>query len=200
MKNKITALIICAAMLFAILTLGVCATGAPLSLTSGIFTIINTTENTEFSMADAELSQVTTDYFDTSFDSGKYDATYYGAYRASLLVDGIAAAFTGNMDVTLTLGDEYAEKEIFVFYITNEGTASPKVEAVQEGASLTISGEDFAAMSGNIIVVMTSNQSVNAEPASPIVPAVICAAVALVAIVASVIVVKKKNTGSSIIE
>lgn len=200
MKNKITAIIICAALLLSCLTLGVFATGAPLTLTSGIFTLETAAENAEFSMADAGLVEITTEHFDKCFDSGKYDASYYGAYRASLLVDGISAAFTEAMDVTITLGEEYAEKEIFVFYITDAGTASPKVNAVQNGASLTVDGKDFAAMSGNIIVVMTSNQSINAEPASPVIPAVICAAVALVAIVASVLVVKKKSTSGSIVE
>ena len=201
MKNKIIAFAVSTALLLASLSLFAFATGAPLSVSSGVFTLETTAENLEFTMADAGLAEVTTNYFDTAFDSNGCDASYYGAYRASLSdADGLALPFTSEMKVRISLGEEYAEKEIFVFYITDALTASEKVDAVSNAASITISGEDFAAMSNNIIVVMTSTKSAPAEPASPIVPAVICASVALVAIVASVMVVKNKNGKNSIVD
>ena len=193
MKNKIIAFAVSTALLLASLSLFAFATGAPLSVSSGVFTLETTAENLEFTMADAGLAEVTTNYFDTAFDSDGCDASLSDA-------DGLALPFTSEMKVLISLGEEYAEKEIFVFYITDAGTASEKVDAVSNAASITISGEDFAAMSNNIIVVMTSTKSAPAEPASPIVPAVICASVALVAIVASVMVVKNKNGKNSIVD
>lgn len=192
MKNKITAIIISAALLLASLTLAVFADGATLS--SDVFTLKNVAENTTFTMAKEELKDESLLFIDDMFDTKFYNASLYGAYTASLVdADGLAVGFTEEMDVTVNIGDEYFDTEIFVFSIDKvSGVASPVVNATRDGANLTISGKDFAAMSDDIIVVMTSNKSLMTGPEYTIIPAAVCAGVALVAIIVSVVVVKKK--------
>lgn len=198
MKNKIISIAICAALLFSCFAVCAFAAGG-VSNSSGIFTLTSAQENLSFNVTDAELSQVTVDYFNTAFDNGDYDATFYGAFRASLSVDGADTAFTNDMNVTAKLGDAYANNEIFVFYITDSSTASDCLDLARDAGNVTIKGADFEAMSDNIIVIMTSNQPFAANKVSPVVPSCICAGVALVAIAVTVVLVKRKNDTDNII-
>ncbi|MBQ7291047.1 MAG: hypothetical protein IJW76_04900 [Clostridia bacterium] len=152
-----------------------------------------------FEMTDANLEDITIDYFNKiAFDTNKYDATYYGAYRASLTVDGEAGDFTDEMTISFGMNENCADKEIFVFYVTPEITISEKVPFTREGTTITINGNDFEKMADRIIVVMTGEEI--APPASPLIPALICVCVALVAIAVSIIVVKKKKANAGIVE
>ncbi len=163
---------------------------------------LNTTSESEivFEMTDANLEDITIDYFNKiAFDTNRYDATYYGAYRASLTVDGQAdAAFSEEMSVSFGMNENCADKEIFVFYVTPEITISEKVPFTREGTTITISGDDFEKMADRIIVVMTGEEI--APSTSPIIPAAICVGVAIVAIVISIIVVKRKKANAGIVE
>lgn len=192
MKNRIITYIISALLIFTCF-----ATNSFAEDKSSIFTVENTDGyKTEF-IAEP-LEEVTVNFFNECFDKGSYNAEFYGAYRASITENDIPVAFTDNMNVTINLGEEYAEKEIFVFYITN-GTVSEFVDGVREGSSFTISGKDFSAISNNIIVVMTSNKNAMTGIGYTVIPAVICAGVALVAIVGSVFVIKNKSKHENII-
>ncbi|MBQ8404035.1 MAG: hypothetical protein IJX55_06380 [Clostridia bacterium] len=152
-----------------------------------------------FEMTDANLEDITIDYFNKiAFDTNKYDATYYGAYRASLTVDGEAGDFTEEMTVSFGMNENCADKEIFVFYVTPEITISEKVPFTREGTTITIKGEDFEKMADRIIVVMTGEKI--APSTSPLIPAAICVGVALIAIAISIIVVKRKKANAGIIE
>ena len=192
MKNKIIALILSAALLLACFTLGVSAAGE--KLTSGVFSTSSVQENTEFEMATCSLPDEAKEYINEMFDKFAYDASFYGAYKASLKVDGVDAAFSGDMDVTINIGD-YPQTEIFIFAV-NEGTGVPtaRIDCVRDGSNFTVDGEAFSAVSGDIIVVMTGVTA----PIYTIVPAVICACVALIAIITSVLVVKKKSSKETI--
>lgn len=201
MKNKIISIAICAALLLSCFAMCVCAEGGS-TYSSGIFTLTTpaaNTENVTFTMTDAGLSQITVDYFNTAFDNGDYDATFYGAFRASLSVDGADTAFTNDMSVTAKLGDAYANNEIFIFYITDSSTASDCVSLTRSAGNAAINGADFEAMSDNIIVVMTSNQPLAVNTVSPLVPTCICVGVAIVAIAVTVILVKRKNATDGMI-
>ena len=198
MKNKIISIAICAALLLSCFAMCISADDKT-SYGSGIFTLSATSENMTFTMTDAGLSQITVDYFNTAFDNGDYDATFYGAFKASLSVDGADTTFTSDMSVTAKLGDAYANNEIFIFYITDSSTASDCVTLARNAGNATINGSDFETMSNNIIVIMTSNQPLAANTASPVIPACICAGIALVAIAVTIIFVKRKNGTDSII-
>lgn len=206
MKNKIIALILSALILTACLTVSVCAAPAEparISSISGIFTLRCPAElsgkNIEFNMQTEELPEVTVEYFETLFDEGKYDASFYCAYKASLEIDGASHAFTEDMSVEINLGDAYAEKEVFLLYIKSDNTPSGKVSSVREGAVLRIGGKDFREMADKIIIVMTADP-VTQAPVSPLVPSIVCAVIAVAAIAATVIIVKKKNDSDSIVK
>jgi len=193
MKNKIIALLLSAALLLAGLATCVSATGE--KLTSDIFSTVSTAENMSFEMTEYALVDEAKEYINTMFDKFANNASFYGAYKASLKVDNEDVPFTENMDVTVNIGEEYSETEIFVFAINeSSGVATGKISCVRKGANFTISGEDFSAISGDIIVIMTGVT----EPIYTIVPAAICAGVALIAIIASVLVVKKKSSKETI--
>jgi hypothetical protein len=188
MKNKITSLLLSAVLLLAFLALGVSATEA------NVIKLANTPEGAVFEITEYALKEESKAYIDEMFDGVIYDASVYGAYKASLTdADGLGIAFTEDMNVIVNIGDDRYNTEIFVFSIDETtGVASAIVASERDGADLIIKGEDFATISGDIIVVMTSNKNLMAGPEYTIVPAVICACVAVVAVVVSVLVVKKK--------
>ena len=197
MKNKIIALIISAVLLLA--SLAVCV-----SATEGItFSITGAPENSTFEMVEITLSDAAKNDINERFDAFAGDASFYGAYKPSLKdSEGLSFYFTEEMDVTISIGEEFTDTEIFLFYIhtigaDGSGTPSAEIKCVRNGSDFTVSGEDFKAMTANpdnIVVVMTRAIS----PMHTIVPAVICASVALIAIIASVVVVKKKASRDNI--
>ena len=194
MKNKITALVLCAVLLFAFLALGVAATE------NDTFTLSNTPEGAAFEMAKYPLKEISKNYIDDMFDGVFYDASLYGAYKATLTdADGLPLAFTEDMALTINIGEDRYDTEVFVFSV-DEGTgnASLVVSSERDGADLVISGKEFAAMSDDIIVVMTSNKSLMTGPEYTWIPAVVCACVAVIAITVSVLVVKKKSSKETI--
>jgi len=194
MKNKITALVLCAVLLFAFLALGVAATE------NNTFTLSNTPEGAAFEMAKYPLKEISKNYIDDMFDGVFYDASLYGAYKATLTdADGLPLAFTEDMVLTINIGEDRYDTEVFVFSV-DEGTgnASLVVSSERDGADLVISGKEFAAMSDDIIVVMTSNKSLMTGPEYTWIPAVVCACVAVIAITVSVLVVKKKSSKETI--
>ena len=188
MKNKITSLLLSAALLLAFLALGVSAAEA------NVLKLANTPEGAVFEITEYVLKEESKAYIDEMFDGVIYDASVYGAYKTSLTdADGLGIAFTEDMKVIVNIGDDRYNTEIFVFSINETtGAASAIIASERDGADLIIKGEDFAAISGDIIVVMTSNKNLMAGPEYTIVPAVICACVAVVAVAVSVLVVKKK--------
>jgi len=103
------------------------------------------------------------------------------------------------MVLTINIGEDRYDTEVFVFSV-DEGTgnASLVVSSERDGADLVISGKEFAAMSDDIIVVMTSNKSLMTGPEYTWIPAVVCACVAVIAITVSVLVVKKKSSKETI--
>ncbi len=149
-----------------------------------------------FEMTDAELPDVSIANLNARFDTLSYDAEYYGAYRASLTVDGEKADFTSGMDVSFDVGEEFAGKEIFIFFVTPDCRPSEQVPCTPEGNTITIKGEDFEQMADRIIVVMAREEIAF----SPLVPALVCACVALVAIAVTIIVVQRKKNADSIVE
>lgn len=194
MKNKITSILLSAVLLFAFLTLGVAAAE------KDTFSLSNKPEGAAFEMTEYPLKDISSEYIETMFDGVFYDASLYGAYKAALTdADGLAIAFTDDMSLTINIGEDHYDTEVFVFSV-DEGTgnASAIVAGERNGADLVISGKDFAAMSGDIIVVMTSNKSLMASPEYTWIPAVICAGVAVIAITVSVLVVKKKSSKATI--
>lgn len=196
MKNKIIALLLSATLLFMCLATGASA----VSLTSEVFTLNTTNENLTFEMKKYDLPEESENHINGMFDKTLYDATIYGAYKASLTdADGLSVAFTDSMDVAVNIGEDLYDTEIFVFSINEStGVASTVIECERNGANLIIKGKDFAAMSGDIIVVMTSNKSLMTGPEYTIIPAIICAGVAVIAITVSVLVVKKKSSKETI--
>ncbi len=196
MKNKIIAFLLSATLLLASLAIGVGAA----ELKSEVFTL-TTDENVTFEMKKYDLPEESEKHINDMFDKLLYDATVYGAYTASLTdADGLSVAFTNeNMDVAVNIGEDLYDTEIFVFSINeNTGIASPVVKSERNGANLIIKAEDFAPISGNIIVVMTSNKSLMTGPEYTVIPAIICAGVAVIAITVSVLVVKKKSSKETI--
>jgi hypothetical protein len=175
-------------------------TSYPSSVGGNTFNLNTTSESAIlFEMTDANLEDITIDYFnEIAFDTNKYDATFYGAYRASLTVDGEAGDFTEEMTVSFGMNENCVNKEIFVFYVTPEITISEKVSITREGTLITISGEDFEKMADRIIVVMTGEEI--APSTSPAIPALICVGVALIAIAVSIIVIKRKKDNAGIVE
>lgn len=196
MKSKIIALLLSAALIFTCLTVGTYAA----ELKSEVFTLTTTEENLTFEMKKYDLPDESRNFINTMFDKTLYDATVYDAYKASLSdADGLAVAFTEDMDVTINIGDSYFDTEIFVFAVNeNSGIASGILAATRNGADLTIEGEAFKPVSGDIIVVMTSNKSLMTGPEYTLIPAIICAGVAVIAITVSVLVVKKKSSKETI--
>ena len=175
-------------------------TSYPSSVGGNTFNLNTTSESTIlFEMTDANLEDITIDYFnEIAFDTNKYDATFYGAYRASLTIDGEAGDFTEEMTVSFGMNENCVNKEIFVFYVTPEITISEKVSITREGTLITINGEDFEKMADRIIVVMTGEEI--APSTSPAIPALICVGVALIAIAVSIIVIKRKKDNAGIVE
>ena len=165
-----------------------------------MFKISIAPEGAVFEATEYELKEESKAYIDEMFDGVFYDATFYGAYKASLTdAEGLGIAFTEDMSIIVNIGDELYNTEIFVFSINEStGAASAIVAATRVDADLIIAGDDFAAISGDIIVVMTSNKSLMVGPEYTIIPAVICAGVAVIAIVVSVLVVKKKSSKETI--
>lgn len=201
MKNKIIVLIISAALLLACLPLAVFAEGE--TLYSDPFKITSPQENTTFRMREIDLSEISNTpekskkYINEMFDTLGYDASFYGAYKASLFIDNNEVPFTDDIDVTINIGDEYTETDVFIFSIDpRTGIASAKAPCEKDGTNFTVSGEDFADMSDDIIIVMTG---VTASKYT-VIPAVICASVALIAIIASVMLVKRKASKETITE
>lgn len=145
-----------------------------------------------FAINDVALDTSTIDWFDTFFDDGKYDAAYFGAYETIFTINGNEAAFNSNMNVSIDLGTDYKKNEIFVVYITDEGTPSAKVNVKRDGSSIVINGQDFEEFADKTFVVMTSNDKVGT---SPIVAILICVAVVAVAGVVVVIVIKNGKGG-----
>ena len=194
MKNKIIALVLCSVLLFASLAIGTAATE------KDIFTLSNMPEGATFEMIEYPLKDISSEYIEEMFDGVFYDASLYGAYKASLSdADGLAIAFTESMALTINIGEGQADTEVFVFHVKeNTGDAYAAVPTKRNGADLVISGKDFAAISGDIIVVMTSNKSLMTGPEYTWVPAAICAGVAVIAITVSVLVVKKKSSKQTI--
>lgn len=194
MKNKIIAFALSAVLLFAALAVGAAAAG------KDTFTLSNMPEGATFEMTEYPLKDISREYIEEMFDGVFYDASLYGAYKASLSdADGLDVAFTESMALTINIGEGQADTEVFVFCV-DEGTgnAYAPVPAERNGADLVISGKDFAAISGDIIVVMTSNKSLMTGPEYIWVPAAICAGVAVIAITVSVLVVKKKSSKQTI--
>ncbi len=154
-----------------------------------------------FAMTDANLEDITKDFFNKdAFDTKTYDATYYGAYRASLTSGGENADFSADMTVSIALNESCTGKEVFLFYVTPEITISEKVYPfTREGNTVTIKGEDFEKMADRIIVVMIGEE-IEPPATSPLIPALVCAAVALVAIAVTIIVVQRKKAADSIVE
>jgi hypothetical protein len=195
MKNKIIVFMLSAMILLASLAIGVGAA----NLKSDVFTL-TADETLIFEMKKCELPTESADYINSMFDKTFYDATIYGAYNASLSdADGLAVAFTNGMDVSINIGEDLYDTEVFVFAIDkNSGKASPVLKSERDGANLIIKGEDFAPISDDIIVVMTSNQSLMTGPEYTYIPAAVCAGVAVIAITVSVLVVKKKSSKETI--
>lgn len=145
-----------------------------------------------FAINDKALDKNTIDWFDTFFDDGKYDAAYFGAYEAIFTINENEAAFNSEMNVSIDLGSDYKKNEIFVVYITDEGTPSAKVNVKRDGSSIVINGKDFEEFADKTFVVMTSNDKVGT---SPIVAILICVAVVAVAGAVVVIVIKNGKGG-----
>ncbi len=146
-----------------------------------------------FHIDSVEFPQETATWFDSFFDEGKYDAKYQGAYTAKLIVDGTETDFNGNMNISVDLGETYKNKEIFVVYITDQGTPSAKIAAERDGSSIVISGADFEQFADKTFVVMTSNERAGI---SPVIAIIICAAVVAIACVAVVLIIKSGNKGN----
>lgn len=193
MKNKILALVISAFLLIAVLTANVFAAGE--TLKSGIFSLTGASEGASFQMSALTLPDESVEYIETVFDKFAFEAEFVGAYTASLTVAGEPASFTNDMTLTLTLGSQYNEAEVFLVGINaGNGSVSAKVDCVRNGSEVTVSGEKFAAISGDIIVVMASTTA----QSYIVVPAAICAGVAVIAIIVSVVIVKKKASKEGI--
>ncbi len=193
MKNKILALILSAVLLLASFTLSIYASE------DDIFSISGANENVTLTIEKLSLSEETKKYInDKLFDGLFYDASIYDAYTASLKDGNISAEFTSDMSITITIGEEFYDTEVFVFGMipnpeTNTAKPTPIIEGKRDGANLIINGEDFAELSDTIIVVMTSNKPLMTGPEFTWIPAVVCGGVALLAIVISIVLVKKKN-------
>ena len=193
MKNKVLALVISAFLLIAVLTANVFAAGE--TLKSGIFSLTGASEGTSFQMSTLTLPDESVEYLEDAFDKFALDSEFVGAYTASLTAEGAPASFTKDMTLTITLGSQYNEAEIFLVGInTGNGSVSTKINCVRNGSEVTVPTEDFAAISGDIIVVMASTTS----PGYTVVPAAICAGVAVIAIIVSVVIVKKKASKEGI--
>jgi hypothetical protein len=195
MKNKIIAFLLSATLILVCLATGASAA----SHTSEVFTL-TADEGLIFEMKKYDLPAESKDHINNMFDKTVYDATVFDAYKASLTdADGLSVAFTSDMDVAVNIGEDLFDTEIFVFSISeNSGIASAVLKSERDGANLIIKGEDFAPVSDDIIVVMTSNKSLMTGPEYTVIPAAVCAGVAVIAITVSVIVVKKKSSKETI--
>ena len=166
-----------------------------LSITSAshfTFTIANSDiaeKAVEFVVETAELADSWVDAFNTWYDEGKYDATYYGAYKAELLIDGEKASATEDMSLVINLGEDYKKTEFFVVAINADNTFE-KVDAERDGATIVISGEDYNGLSDKTFVVMTSNDKAGS---SPVVAIIICVAVVAIAGIAVVLLLTAKG-------
>jgi hypothetical protein len=193
MKNKILALILSAVLLLASFTLSIYASE------DDIFSISGASETVTLEMKEISLHEETKKYInDNLFDGLFYDASIYGAYTASLKDGNISAEFTSDMSITINIGDEHSDTEVFVFGLIpnpEKNSFSPTriIEGERDGANLVINGEDFAEISDVTIVVMTSNKPLMTGPEFTWIPAAVCGGVALLAIVISIVLVKKKN-------
>ena len=201
MKNKIIVFMLSAMILLASLAIGVYADEVKsevFTLTTSIdkltFELTTTKENSTFAVEKYNLLDDSKTYIDTMFDKTFYDAEVYGAYTVS-------PTDSADLSVTFTikLNDILYDTEVFVFAIDkNSGKATPVLKSERDGANLIIKGEDFAPVSDDIIVVMTSNQSLMTGPEYTYIPAAVCAGVAVIAITVSVLVVKKKSSKETI--
>lgn len=166
-----------------------------LSITSAshfTFTIANSDiaeKAVEFVVETADLADSWVDAFNTWYDEGKYDATFYGAYTAELLIDGEKASATEDMSFVINLGEDYKKTEFFVVAINDDNTFE-KVTAERDGATIVISGEDYNGLSDKTFVVMTSNDKAGS---SPVVAIIICVAVVAIAGIAVVLLLTAKG-------
>ncbi len=166
-----------------------------LSITSGshfTFTIANSNiaeKAVEFVVENAELPEEYVEIFNDWYDNGDYDAKYYGAYTAELLIDGEKASATEDMSLVINLGEDFKKKEFFVVSINSDNTFE-KVAAERDGATIVISGEDYNDIADKTFVVMTSNEKAGS---SPVVAIIICVAVVAIAGIAIVLVLTTKG-------
>ena len=166
-----------------------------LSITSAshfTFTVANSDiaeKAVEFVVADAELPEEYVEIFDDWYDNGDYDAKYYGAYIAELLIDGEKASATEDMSLVIDLGEDFKKKEFFVVAINSDNTFE-KIDAERDGAAIVVSGEDYNDIADKTFVVMTSNEKAGS---SPVVAIIICVAVVAIAGIAIVLVLTAKG-------
>ena len=146
-------------------------------------------KDVEFVVTDVELPEEYVDIFNDFYDEGKYDAKYYGAYAAELLVDGEKTSATEDMSLVINLGEDFKKKEFFVLAINADNTFD-KIEAERDGATIVIAGEDYNDMADKTFVVMTSNEKAGS---SPVVAIIICVAVVAIAGIAIVLVLTTKG-------
>lgn len=146
-------------------------------------------KDVEFVVTDVELPEEYVDVFNDFYDDGKYDAKYYGAYAAELLIDGEKASATEDMSLVIDLGEDFKKKEFFVLAINADNTFD-KIEAERDGATIVIAGEDYNDMADKTFVVMTSNEKAGS---SPVVAIIICVAVVAIAGIAIVLVLTTKG-------
>ncbi|MBO5006595.1 MAG: hypothetical protein J6C89_04035, partial [Clostridia bacterium] len=146
-------------------------------------------KDVEFVVTDVELPEEYVDVFNDFYDDGKYDAKYYGAYAAELLIDGEKASATEDMSLVIDLGEDFKKKEFFVLAINADNTFD-KIEAERDGATIVIAGEDYNDMADKTFVVMTSNEKAGSSPVAAI---IICVAVVAIAGIAIVLVLTTKG-------
>ncbi len=188
MRYKILAFLLSATLLFASLAIGV---GAAFILTND--------KDVTLEMKKYELPEESINFINKMFDKTLYDATIYDAYKVSLTdANGVPVEFTAEMELSINIGEEFDNTEIFVFAVNeNTGKASEIFPASRNGANLTIKGENFKPFSDDIIVIMTSTKNV-VMPTAVMITVAICTIIIIIVITICIIVKTRKKSSNFI--